>query len=289
MHLVVEKPSPLAASELVACEVVRGDDFGCVWHHHPECEITLVLRGGTERMVGDKLTRLRPGDLTLLGPDLPHDYRNEHPATGRGQRVQAIVVQFMPDLLGKGWLQHASMQRVRQLFHRSRLGLEVRGPTRRRAALRMKQLSRATGLRRVVLLLEILEDLAVSRELVEIASPGFHAPAAHGPTDRVAPIIAHIESHLATPLHVRDLALMAGLSESAFSRLFKKSTGRSVPQYLNELRIGRACRLLAETDDTVARIATACGYPSPANFQRQFHRHQQRSPLAYRAAVRARG
>lgn len=289
MHLVVERPSPLAATELVACEVVRGDDFGCVWHHHPECEITLVLRGGTERMVGDKLTRLRPGDLTLLGPDLPHDYRNEPPATGRGQRVQAIVVQFMPDLLGNGWLQHASLQRVRQLFHRSRLGLEVRGPTRRRAALRMKQLSRATGLRRVVLLLEILEDLAMSRDLVEIASPGFHAPAAHGPTDRVAPIIAHVESHLATPLHVRDLALMAGLSESAFSRLFKKSTGRSVPQYLNELRIGRACRLLAETDDTVARIATACGYPSPANFQRQFHRHQQRSPLAYRAAVRARG
>lgn len=289
MHLVVERPSPLAATELVACEVVRGDDFGCVWHHHPECEITLVLRGGTERMVGDKLTRLRPGDLTLLGPDLPHDYRNETPATGRGQRVQAIVVQFMPDLLGKGWLQHASLQRVRQLFHRSRLGLEVRGPTRRRAALRMKQLSRATGLRRVVLLLEILEDLAMSRDLVEIASPGFHAPAAHGSTDRVAPIIAHIESHVATPLHVRDLALMAGLSESAFSRLFKKSTGRSVPQYLNELRIGRACRLLAETDDTVARIATACGYPSPANFQRQFHRHQQRSPLAYRAAVRSRG
>lgn len=289
MHLVVEKPSPLAATELVACEVVRGDDFGCVWHHHPECEITLVLRGGTERMVGDKLTRLRPGDLTLLGSDLPHDYRNDHPATGHRPRVEAIVVQFMPDLLGEGWLQHASMQRVQQLFHRSQLGLEVRGATRRRATLRMKQLPRAAGLRRVVLLLEILEDLAKSKDLVEIASPGFHAPVRHGSTDRIAPIIAHIESHLATTIHVRDLALMAGLSESAFSRLFKKCTGRSVPQYLNELRIGRACRLLAETDDTVARIATVCGYPSPANFQRQFHRHQQRSPLAYRAAVRARG
>lgn len=289
MHLVVEKPSPLAATELVACEVVRGDDFGCVWHHHPECEITLVLRGGTERMVGDKLTRLRPGDLTLLGPDLPHDYRNEHPATGRRPRVEAIVVQFMPDLLGERWLQHASMQPVHQLFHRSRLGLEIRGTTRRRTVLKMKQLARAAGLRRVVLLLEILEDLAKSKDLVEIASPGFHAPARNGSSDRIAPIIAHIEAHLATTIHVRELATMAGLSESAFSRLFKKCTGRSVPQYLNELRIGRACRLLTETDDTVARIASDCGYPSPANFQRQFQRHQHRSPLVYRAAVRARG
>lgn len=289
MRLVVEKPSPLAATELVVCEIVRGEDFGCVWHHHPECEITLVLRGGTERMVGDKLTRLRPGDLTLLGPDLPHDYRNDHPAGNRRPRVEAIVVQFMPNLLGEGWLQHASMQPVHQLFHRARLGLEVRGATRRRAVLRMKQLTRAVGLRRVLLLLEILEDFAKSRELVEIASPGFHTPAHGGSSDRIAPIITHIEARLASTIHVRELATMAGLSESAFSSLFKKCTGRSVPQYLNELRIGRACRLLAETDDTVARIATNCGYPSLANFQRQFQRHQRRSPLAYRAAVRARG
>ena len=79
---------------------------------------------------------------------------------------------------------------------------------------------------------------------------------------------------------------MTGLGESGFSRLFKKGTGRTVPQYLNEVRIARACRLLAETDQTVYQIASACGYPSLANFQRQFTKCQGRAPLAYRGAVR---
>jgi len=89
VELIVEKPSPLAATELVACEVVRGADFGCVWHHHPECEITLVLRGGTEQFVGDKLATLSAGDLVFLGPDLPHDYRNQIATGRRRAKVEA--------------------------------------------------------------------------------------------------------------------------------------------------------------------------------------------------------
>lgn len=289
MKLIVEKSSPLAATELVACEIVRGADFGCVWHHHPECEITLVLRGGTERWVGDKLTPLKPGDLVLIGSDLPHDYRNDRRAGARQRKVRAVVVQFMPHLLGQDWLRLASMKPMQQLFHRARLGLEVNGATRQRTARRVMQLAKAKGVRRVVLLLELLEDLSKSKQLVEIASRGFYVATGSGASDRIGGVVGHIEAHLAEPLYVSKLAQMTGLSESAFSRLFKKATNRTVPQYVNELRIARACRLLAETDETVGQIADACGYPTPAHLQRQFQRHQNRSPLAYRGAVRQAG
>lgn len=288
MHLVVEKPSPLAATELVSCEVIKAADFGCVWHHHPECEITLVLKGGSERWVGDKLTRLKPGDLVLLGSDLPHDYRNDRPV-GQSKPVHAIVVQFLPTLFGENWLRHATMSSVRRLLERAQLGLEIRGATRRRTAARLVQISKSRGLRRMVLFMELLEDLAGSADLHEIASHGFHAGTNHQTSDRVGTAISHIERNLSKPLYVPELAGLTGLSESAFSRLFKKCTGRSVPQYLNELRIARASRLLAETDQSVKQIAHACGYPTPAYFHRQFHRHQQLPPLAYRAAVRRQG
>ena len=289
MKLTLEQQSPIAATELVACEIVRGADFGCVWHHHPEFEITLVKRGGTERRVGDKLTPMKPGDLVLLGSDLPHDYRNDRGTGRRAKNVEAIVVQFMPHLLGADWLQHPSMRPVRELFQRAQLGLEVRGAARRRATRQVMQISKAKGLRRVVLLLELLNDLARSKELREIASPGFHAATGAASSDRLGTVLAHIEEHLTEPIYVPVLAAMSGLSESAFSRLFKSCTNRTVPQYVNELRIARACRLLAETDQTVSQIADACGYPTPAHFQRQFHRHQKRSPLLYRAAVRKQG
>lgn len=289
MKLTLEKRSPLAATEVVACETVRGANFGCVWHHHPEFEITLVKRGGTERWVGDKLTPLKQGDLILLGSDLPHDFRNDHAPGRRLRKVEAIVVQFMPHLLGADWLQHPSMRPVRELFQRAQLGLDVRGAARRRATRQVMQISKANGLRRVVLLLELLDDLARSKELREIASPGFHAAIGAASSDRLGTVLAHIEEHLTEPIYVPVLAAMAGLSESAFSRLFKSCTNRTVPQYVNELRIARACRLLAETDQTVSQIADACGYPTPAHFQRQFHRHQNRSPLVYRLAVRKQG
>jgi AraC-like DNA-binding protein len=236
--------------------------------------------------VGDKLTPLEPGDLVLLGSDLPHDYRNDRGTGRRAVKVEAVVVQFMPHLLGADWLRHASMKPVQQLFHRARLGLEVRGATRQRSTQRLAQIAKAKGLRRVVLLLDLLDDLAKSKELREIASPGFHAAIGSASSDRIGTVVAHIEAHLNEPIYVPALAAMAGLSESAFSRLFKSCTHRTVPQYVNELRIARACRLLAETDQTVSQIADACGYPTPAHFQRQFHRHQKRSPLLYRSAVR---
>jgi AraC-like DNA-binding protein len=286
MKLVIEKPSPLLATELVACEVVRGQDFGCVWHFHPEVEITLVQMGGTERWVGDKLTLLKRGDLVILGSDLPHDYRNDPVSGSPRHQVKAVVVQFAMHLLGEDWLGRASMEPMRQFFLRARLGLEVTGGARRRAAQRMARMVKATGLRRVVLLLEILEDLAASKELIQIASPGFQSPVESASSDRIGAVCAHIERHLVEQLYVAHLALIAGLSASAFSRLFKRCTGRTVPQYVNELRIARACRLLAESDQTVKEIADACGYPSPANFQRQFQMHQRHSPLAYRGAVR---
>ena len=285
-QLIVEKLSPLAAAELVACELVQGKDFGCVWHHHPECEITLVRSGGTERWVGDKLTPLAKGDLVFLGSNLPHDYRNDRPRGPRRKPVDAVVIQFMPNLLGDDWLRRASMKHIAQLFQRSLLGLELLGTLKRRMTRKMLEIAESKGLQRVIHLLEMLEEMALSKELMGIASPGFHQTVNAHSSDRIGWVVSHIEENLSQPIYVPTLAQKAGLSESAFSRLFKQNTGRTIPHYINELRIARACRLLAETDQTVGEIADACGYPNRAHFQRQFQRLEGRSPLSYRKAVR---
>ena len=145
---------------------------------------------------------------------------------------------------------------------------------------------RAHGLRRLILLLELLELLASSKQLSEVSSEGFLAGPRADASDRVGVVCAHIEKHLTSPIRVPDLARLIGLSESAFSRLFKKSTNSTVPQYINRLRLAHACRLLAETDMTVAEIIRTCGYLSAAHFQRQFRKYHRRSPQAYRLSLR---
>lgn len=286
MKLIAEKPSLLSATDLVECNLVRGSDFGDVWHYHPACEITLVRRGGTERWVGDSLEPLAPGDLVFLGPEIPHDYRNTPIPGRRPKPVEAVVTHFMPHVLGESWHALATLEPVRRLLERGRRGLRVSGRTRDLAEALLLEMVRAHGLRRLILLLELLDLLASSKHLSEISSEGYHAGPRASASDRIGVVCAHIEEHLTSPIRVPNLARMIGLSESAFSRLFKKSTNSTVPQYINRLRIAHACRLLAETDMTVAEIIRACGYLSAAHFQRQFRKYHRRSPQAYRQSLR---
>lgn len=282
---IVEKPSPVAATEPVVCEVVRGRDFGCVWHHHPECEITLVVKGGTERLVGNQLTALEPGDLVFLGSQVPHDYRNEPTPGQPAPQVEAIVVQFLPQLPGQeDWLNRSSMKPVQRLFERARQGLTIVGITRLTATRIVRDMVNAQGMKRVILLLQLLDLLANSEEVHEICRE--YVPQRQGETlDRVSKACEHIARHLTEPIYVGELAAMTGLGKSAFSRLFKRGTGRTLPQYMNELRIARACSLLAESDLTVSQIAVECGFVSPAHFQRQFREQQHCAPLVYRSRV----
>jgi AraC-like DNA-binding protein len=287
MKLIAELPDHLFDADLVACYVLRGRTFGDVWHYHPVFfELTLVRRGGTERWVGDKLEPIAPGDLVLLGPDLPHDYRNAPLGHRRPRAVEAVVAHFAPTLFGDNWHTLATLAPMRRLFERARRGLQVRGRTRDRAEVFCLKMVPEHGVRRLILLLELLELLANSKQLTEISSEGFLAePKAHA-VDRIGAVCAFIDQHLASPIRVPVLAGMLGLSEGAFSRLFKLHTNNTVPEYVNRLRIARACRLLAETDKTVAEIVSACGYLSPAHFQRQFRKIHGCPPKEYRRKVR---
>ncbi len=284
MELVCEVNSPLKVTELVECFVVCGKDFGCVWHRHRECEITLAVRGGAERLVGDKLESLVPGDLVFLGSELPHDYR-ANPRRRRKEGVKAIVVQFTPALFGSDWLERSSMSYMVRLFRRASRGLQVTGRTRDRAEELLRHMVDAHGARRLILLLELLELLAASEELLEIASEGFRLELTEQFSDRVGKALTHIAEHFAEHVSVQSCAHLIGLSNSAFSRLFKRCTGQTLPNYVNQFRIARACRLLAETDMTVMQIGYACGYASPAHFQRQFKKHAHYTPSDYRKRV----
>lgn len=289
MKPIAEKSSLLSATDLVECNLVRGLEFGDVWHFHPACEITLVRRGGSERWIGDSLERLTPGDLVFLGPELPHDYRNTPLPNRRPQQVEAVVTHFMPHLLGGEWRTLATLEPLRRLFERARRGLRVGGCTRDRAEAILLQMVRAHGLRRLILLFELLDLLSRSKQLTEISSEGFLVEPRPSSSDRIGVVCAHIEQHLTSAIRVTELARMMGLSESAFSRLFKRCTHSTVPQYINRLRIAHACRLLAETDLTVAEIIRQCGYQSPAHFQRQFQKIHRRAPQTYRRALRGAG
>ena len=264
--------------------MVRGSGYGARWHFHPEVQLTLVLKSSGYRIVGDNIAPLLPGDLVLVGASLPHVWHQDESPRKKNDAVHAIVVRFREDFLGDHFLQSPEMGAARRLFQRSARGLCVTGATRDRTAALLRDLAGEQGLGRLLKLLEIVKVLAESKHLQPIASANFSPELRDSDTPRMQRVMRYIHDRLDQVIEREDVARCAALSEGAFSRFFKTRTGKTLPQYINELRIGNACTRLRDAGAKVADIALECGFENLANFNRQFRAITGMSPREYRSA-----
>lgn len=281
MKPVFEKV-PMGIGESLHCEVVKGRDYGTRWHFHPEHQLTLAVRSQGHRLVGDHLGALEDGDVVLVGSNLPHVW---HQAVDAGSEAEAVIVRFDEGFVGKEFMAKAEMEGVRALLRRAARGLVVQGKAREEVARRMLALPEEGRLERVVALLAILARLASAKagEMKALASASYEPMLLSEDQDRMERVCAYIHGHYTEKLERRELAVLAALSEGAFSRFFHSRTGRTVPQYVNELRVGRACRLLLEFPGrTVSDVALDCGFDNLANFNRRFLAARGVAPSVFR-------
>ncbi len=280
MKLIFEKLMP-GLEEGFTFKELRTHQFTCPWHFHTEYELILTLHCPGYRMVGDDLTELEAGDLVLLGSNLPHIWRrDEGRPKGQGP-VHILMVQFEQDFLGRDFWRIPASQTLRHLLKRASVGLTFHGKTRERVAGLMHDMSSVDGLRRLGLFLTALSDLASTPDFRSIASAGYAAELTPHSQERMERVISFIHERLDQPIRLGEVAHLTGLSEGAFSRFFRLHSGRTFPVFVNELRVGRACRRLAESGDKIADIAFACGFSNLSNFNRQFQRIKRMTPREY--------
>jgi transcriptional regulator GlxA family with amidase domain len=148
----------------------------------------------------------------------------------------------------------------------------------------MRELAGQDGLGRLLKLLEIVHLLAASRHLQPIASANFSPALRDSDTPRMQRVMRFIHDHLGEVIERDDVARCAALSPGAFSRFFKTRTGKTLPQYVNELRVGNACARLRDAEAKISDVALACGFENLANFNRQFRGVTGMSPREYRSA-----
>jgi AraC-like DNA-binding protein len=282
MQARLEKIAPPGGVSFV-CKRRRDPRFEFLWHRHPEYELTLVVRSRGKRFVGDSIADYGDGDLVLLGPDLPHTWHSEGPG-----RHEAIVVQFSEGFLGKDFFAAPEMLPVRRLLDRSAQGLLFGGRTRRLAARRMDGMERRAGLGRLLGLLELLAFLARSREARPLSSRTFVPSLRTRDARRIDLVFGLLTERFADRITLPEAASRAHLSVPAFSRFFKRTTGKTFVRFLNELRVGHACRRLLETDRTVAQVAFECGFNNLSNFNRRFRDIKGTSPRSWRSQFLAR-
>jgi AraC-like DNA-binding protein len=253
------------------------------WHHHPEFEITYVEQGSGTRLIGDHIGTYRDGDLVFCGSDLPHTWMSDEYRDQKYDLHPSIVIQFHPEFLGQKFFQVPECESIRQLFERSRRGLFFPRQFAAHVGKKMTDLTQKIGTAKLFGLLECLSEMADCQEFSYLASDGYTIhPDTHSQT-RIQRVCDFISRNLTNvELDHPQVARVARMEGAAFSRFFRKSTGRTFVQYVNEMRIGLACRMLVDTDVSIVEICQKTGFNNISNFNRRFRELRALTPREYR-------
>ncbi len=281
MRILVEKIPTVPGNHSFTVREFKLPIFDAPLHVHPECELTYIVQGQGRRVVGDSVELYSAGDLVLIGPNVPHCwYSDQLPEPA--PLSHSIVVQFVPSFLGASFFDLPEMGALNQLLESASRGLCLTPPVQAAVAGRMTQLLTAGGAARIVLLLDILDQIAGLRSHRYLASAGFTAT--RHPTDsaRINRVFQYVFDHFQQNVSLSEAAAIANMNPPAFCYYFKKRTRRSFSEFVNEIRIGHACKLLMNSDKTVAEICYESGFNNIAYFNRRFQQSQQVSPTAYR-------
>lgn len=271
------------AAPLYGVKLYEQPAFRMPWHMHGFYELTLILDGRGTRIVGDSIESFYPQDLLLPGPRLPHVWKNdrlEHSGLAR-----AISLQFTSSFPSAELLALPQMRCVAELLERARRGLLLKGQLGILVRKKTHSLLECDGARQFLLILEILTDIAESSEYTLVASEGYLSPEA-ADTQRWTRINGYILEHFHRPLRAEELAEVARIHPSSLGRYVKRTTGLTLTQYVNQFRIGHACRLLAIDNRPVVEICFECGFQNLSHFNRCFRRSNGASPTEYRKTLR---
>lgn len=262
---------------------LRGEtrfEFG--WHYHPEHELTLITAGGGQRFVGDSIEFYSPGDLTLIGAGLPHAYVSASDSNFAG----AVVAQFRHDFLGETFFEAPEFSEVGLLLERAARGLVFTVAAATRIAPALTSLSMQDRPERTVGLLTVLISLARERNVRLLSSPAYRRLRDASENSRIKDVCRFVASSYHERVRLSDAAQIANMTPSSFSRYFRRAMGRTFTAYITELRLAAACRLLVDSEASIASIATDCGFDSLTNFNRRFRSLKGTTPREYRAMFR---
>ena len=249
------------------------------WHYHPELELVYVRGGHGRRHVGSHISHYRDGELILVGSNLPHLGFTDRMTNNEKE----TVVQFAPTFPNYEFLDLPEMRRVRHLMDRARNGISFYGTTRTVQGSRLERLIDLPPLPRLLLLVDILNELANSQEHEDLNAEGFRLEIETHGYDRFNRIQEYLGEHFVHDISLDEIAGVAAMTVPAFCRYFKKTTGKTFVTYLNDFRIVYACKLLADDHSTVQNVAFDSGFNTVSQFNRAFKKHTGRTPTDYRS------
>lgn len=246
-------------------------------HCHPEYEINVVMNIDGKRVVGDSEETFSKLDFVMVGPYIPHVWKSDE------EENRVVTIQFSSELLNFPIMNKRLFTPIKKLLIDSRQGLQFYGPDAERIKDEIMELTRIQGFQTATMFLNILNSLAQAPRRKLVSNMYESENLIHeSKSRRISKVCRHIEENISHKITLSDAAKMVNMSDSAFSHFFKKQTGISFITYINNLRVAKACDLLANTNLSASEICYDCGFNNKSNFIRIFTKKKQMTPIEYR-------
>lgn len=277
---ILKETPPLKKSDCFSVFARHKTKFDFPVHYHEEYELNFIENAkGVKRIVGDSVEEIENWELVLIGPNIPHAWFTHKCKTDFFE----ITIQFHRDLFHEVFLKRAQLSSIRSLFEASLKGILFSTETIQQIAPRLKELDHKTGFDSVVELMSILNELSMDTNSRCLSGEKiYNADYVYMDSVRMEKLIDFMNANFHRPVRLGEAAELVNMAETAFSRFFKAKTGTNFVDFLNDIRLSHASRMLIDTKDSITDIAAACGFTNISNFNRTFKREKGLPPKDFR-------
>ncbi len=267
------------------CYVFKWEPFGLTtpWHYHPELELIYFIRGKTTGVIGEGFVEFNEGDLVLLGANFPHVLQ-EHTQFKRDNpdcHPFGLIIQFTENFLGEQFFNIPELLPVKQLFNKARRGIMFSKETVTKVTPVLTAMHEREDTRKLIDLLDVLTTLS-EQNYYDYLTPEDYSYEHGFDEERMLNINKYLYNHFKEPISITDIARVSNMTETSFCRYFKKRTLKTFVQFLNEVRISYASKLLNHDTYSITDACFESGFNSLSYFNRQFRAVMKMSPIQYK-------
>ncbi|GAA3521829.1 AraC family transcriptional regulator [Aquimarina addita] len=249
-----------------------------IWHYHPEIEIVYVNGGTGKRQIGSHMSYYRNGALMLIGANLPHCGFTDN-LTGNKSET---VIQLLPDFLGNSFFTIPEMSGVNKMLEQAKKGIAFKGDAKRRIGARIDALGMLDPFDRLLGILRVLKEMEQTTDYSILNAEGFSIETELQDNNRINLIFNFVQKEFTRQITLDEIADKVSMSVPGFCRYFKKITGKTFIQFVNEYRLVHAAKLLHEKQTSITDICYESGFSNFSHFNKLFKQFSGRTPSTYR-------
>ncbi len=249
-------------------------------HSHSNYELNFITAGAGKRIVGSNISSYSEGDLVILGPNLPHswDVLESKPS----KPAECIVTHFYENLIGSDFFNIPELEEVVDLLKSANNGIWFKGKKAEKVGMVLRKMTNLDGLNRYIELLKVFSLLLQIEDREILALPSAAPQSYDKDREQVNKIYEYVFENIQSDIKLKEASALVYMEPGSFCRYFKKKTNQTFMDYVKNVRIGIAAKLLAETDKQITQICYECGYNNLANFNHYFKSIMKKTPSEYR-------